>query len=502
MGNTKEKRYDVFISHSSKDNELAIEIYKYLSQNNVKCWLDKCSILPGEPYSASIMKGLNDSQSFMLLYTKNAIGSQHILNEIDNAYNKNKHILTYVVDKTPMSEELNYYLSRPQQIHSYPNYKEKLPVLLSAIKSDGVEQDSDIKRNAEIFTDGRKKNWLWILLPLLIIGILYVGFTIYQNRNLFLNAEIVCADTINNDLDTIDKIEVIETENITTATVHTPQIKPTTQPKSTSQSIGVTNPPVKQNQAPVVSPTPKEETSKSFAVGGVSFKMIKVEGGTFLMGASVQDTEAYPYENPVHPVEVDGFYVAETEVTQALWYAVLGLTIEDQQKKKKINTQLRGVGDSYPIYYVSYEDCIKFINTLNRITNQKFRLLTEAEWEYVARGGNKKSENKFSGSQIIENVAWYQANSDNSPHPVAAKSPNDLGIYDMTGNVSEWCSDWFDTYTDTMQINPKGAEKGTFRVYRGGSWYDKVVDCRVTCRVAGKKDYRSSDLGLRLALPK
>ena len=198
MKNTPEKKYDVFISHSSKDDHLAMEIYKYLTQNNVTCWLDTCSILPGEPYSASIMRGLNASRCFMLLYTKNVIGSGHILNEIDNAYNKKKHILTYVVDKTPMSEELNYYLSRPQQIHSYPNYREKLSVLLSAIKDVHADGGMDLRKNSTSDCNNRKvSKWWWtlLLLPLLALG-LWLG--IKPDDNILPSNEYatVCIDSI------------------------------------------------------------------------------------------------------------------------------------------------------------------------------------------------------------------------------------------------------------------------------------------------------------------
>ena len=500
MKNTPEKKYDVFISHSSKDDHLAMEIYKYLTQNNVTCWLDTCSILPGEPYSASIMRGLNASRCFMLLYTKNVIGSGHILNEIDNAYNKKKHILTYVVDKTPMSEELNYYLSRPQQIHSYPNYREKLSILLSAIKDVHADGGMDLRKNSARDCSNRKASkWWWtlLLLPLLALG-LWLGLKPDDNILPSNEYATVCIDSI-----------PATTDNVVFCDTTQDDMHPTDSISEVKSVEPVAPLPVvvnlpKKETASITKPTPKKEERKiSFSVGGVSFAMIKIDGGTFLMGATTeQDKDAFVDEGPIHEVTLADFYIGETEVTQALWYAVLGVTIDEQKNKKKVDAVLHGVGATHPIYYVSYNDCLEFIKVLNRITNEKFRLITEAEWEYVARGGKQRCEYIYSGSQIINEVAWYKDNSNDSSQPVATKKPNHLGIYDLTGNVSEWCMDWYDAYPVERQMNPQGAPKGTYRIYRGGSWHDKAVDSRVTCRIGGKTEYRSSDLGLRLALEK
>lgn len=500
MKNTPEKKYDVFISHSSKDDHLAMEIYKYLTQNNVTCWLDTCSILPGEPYSASIMRGLNASRCFMLLYTKNVIGSGHILNEIDNAYNKKKHILTYVVDKTPMSEELNYYLSRPQQIHSYPNYREKLSVLLSAIKDVYADGGMDLRNNSTRDCNNRKvSKWWWtlLLIPLLALG-LWLGLKPDDNILPSNDYATVCIDSI-----------PATTDNVVFCDTTQDDMHPTDSISEVKSIEPVAPLPVvvnlpKKETASITKPTPKKEERKiSFSVGGVSFAMIKIDGGTFLMGATTeQDKDAFVDEGPIHEVTLADFYIGETEVTQALWYAVLGVTIDEQKNKKKVDAVLHGVGATHPIYYVSYNDCLEFIKVLNRITNEKFRLITEAEWEYVARGGKQQCEYIYSGSQIINEVAWYKDNSNDSSQPVATKKPNHLGIYDLTGNVSEWCMDWYDAYPVERQMNPQGAPKGTYRIYRGGSWHDKAVDSRVTCRIGGKTEYRSSDLGLRLALEK
>jgi len=230
---------------------------------------------------------------------------------------------------------------------------------------------------------------------------------------------------------------------------------------------------------------------------GVSFNLLKVEGGSFQMGAD--DSDAFDDEKPVHNVKVSSFYMGETEVTQALWNAVMGTSVI-QQSGTNDATKTRGEGRDYPMYYVSWYDCQDFIRKLNDITGKDFRLPTEAEWEYAARGGNKSNNYKFAGSNAIDNVAWYDQNGSTSTHPVMMKSSNELGFYDMCGNVWEWCSDWSGLYGSASQTNPQGAVEGTNRVFRGGSWSTDVQRCRVTNRRGGKPDIKLNNLGFRLVL--
>lgn len=184
----------------------------------------------------------------------------------------------------------------------------------------------------------------------------------------------------------------------------------------------------------------------TFTVNGVSFKMITVEGGTFTMGASDDDEEAYYNEKPAHEVTLSSYSIGETEVTQALWLAVMG------------SNPSRFTGDlTRPVECVSWNDCQAFIIKLNQLTGKTFRLPTEAEWEIAARGGNESMGYKYAGGNDINEVAWYRGNSSSKTHPVATKAPNELGLYDMSGNVFEWCSDWYDSYTDADgQTNPQG----------------------------------------------
>lgn len=239
-----------------------------------------------------------------------------------------------------------------------------------------------------------------------------------------------------------------------------------------------------------VTPTPTPASQdRTFTVGGVTFKMIAVEGGTFTMGAtSEQGSEADSDEKPTHSVTLSSYSIGETEVTQALWQAVMGSNLS------------RFSGSNKPVERVSWDDCQDFIRRLNALTGENFRLPTEAEWEYAARGGNKSWGYKYAGSNNIDNVAWYDDNSGSQTHNVATKSPNELGLYDMSGNVGEWCQDWYGDYSSGSQTNPTGPASGGYRVGRGGCWDYYARGCRVSYRFSDDPDIRINSMGLRLAL--
>ena len=232
---------------------------------------------------------------------------------------------------------------------------------------------------------------------------------------------------------------------------------------------------------------PKFQT-QTITVGGVSFKMIAVEGGTFQMGSPESDAEADGDEKPWHQVTLSNYYIGETEVTQELWEAVMG------------SNPSYFVGPKLPVDKVSWDDCQAFIGKLNAQTGKTFRLPTEAEWEYAARGGKKSKGYTYSGSNTIAEVAWYGKNSNNETHDVALKAPNELGIYDMSGNVGEWCQDRFGNYGKEDEINPIGSNTGSNRVLRGGSYGDKEEICTVTARIGIAPSSNFRNVGFRLAL--
>lgn len=222
---------------------------------------------------------------------------------------------------------------------------------------------------------------------------------------------------------------------------------------------------------------------------GITIDMVKVEAGTFMMGATSEMQNPWDDEKPVREVILtNDYYIGKYEVTQSLWQAVMG-TNPSYFK-----------GDNLPVEQVSWDNCLEFISKLNSLTGRKFRLPTEAEWEYAARGGKKSRGYQYSGSFNISDVAWYNGNSGNKIHPIGMKQANELGVYDMSGNVNEWCQDWYGSYVSSSQTNPLGANSGSFRVCRGGSWYFGTVNCRSSFRSRGNPDTRSRYLGFRLVL--
>ena len=229
---------------------------------------------------------------------------------------------------------------------------------------------------------------------------------------------------------------------------------------------------------------------ETITVNGVSFNMVRVEGGTFTMGATAeQGKDAYSWEKPAHQVTLSTYSIGETEVTQSLWQAVLGSNPSGFK------------GEQKPVEKVSWDDCQTFIQKLNQLTGRRFRLPTEAEWEYAARGGSKSRGYKYSGSNNIDDVAWYtMTTNDKGTRNVKTKQANELGLYDMSGNVWEWCQDWYGSYSSGAQTNPTGALSGSRRVFRGGSCYDIAGDCRSSGRGHSTPANRAINLGLRLAL--
>ena len=450
-------KYDVFISYSSQDEIIANAICHKLEANNIRCWIAPRNIPPGTLYARGIMDGIKNSTLFVLIYTKNANCSQHVANEIDNAFKKGKTIIPFLIDTTPMCEDFEYYLSRKQQFIGYPDYKERSSELLSWI-SQILEKGEDWPvEMPESQPDNSKQN-------------------ITKKTSHEPLTQRVEIDTHNTNSVDSKKIEKL------------PRKIPIIAPNTTSTIQKSERNIEKQNITEKVSHV--SLTPRTFQVKGVEFTMIPVEGGTFTMGAtSEQGSDTWDREKPTHRVTLSDYYIGEVEVTQALWQAVMG----DNPSYFKGDLQR-------PVEYVSWNECQEFIKKLNALTGQNFRLPTEAEWEYAARGGNKSKGYKYAGSNNIDDVAWYDDNSNDMTHFVKGKQANELGLYDMSGNVWEWCSDWYGDYSSSAQTNPTGPATGSDRVIRGGSWFNYAGDCRVSLRDYDAPDNRIIGLGLRLAL--
>lgn len=241
---------------------------------------------------------------------------------------------------------------------------------------------------------------------------------------------------------------------------------------------------------PPVQPDPINK-ELPFSIQQLIADMVPVKGGTFKMGCTKEQGDCQENEKPVHEVRLSDFSIGQYEVTQEQWQAVMGSNPSHNKNCKLC-----------PVENVSWNDIQDFIKKLNKQTGKNFRLPTEAEWEFAARGGKESKGFKYAGGDVVDEVAWYNGNSDNKTHPVGKKKANELGLYDMSGNVWEWCADWYDGnyYAKSPADNPQGPSTGTYRVYRGGSYFSDPIHCRPAYRGYWLPDHRCNDIGFRLVL--
>lgn len=283
--------------------------------------------------------------------------------------------------------------------------------------------------------------------------------------------------------------DVVVTRQKKQQTTTTTKPKQNASQKPVEKKQGSTTAKPKNQSKPAAPRVTASYSNGMLTVNGVNYPMVYVRGGTFNMGAtSEQGSDAYEDEKPVHQVTLSNYNIGKYEVTQDLWQAVMGSNPSNFKGNRK------------PVECVSWNDCQTFISKLNSLTGKRFRLPTEVEWEFASRGGTMSRGYKYSGSNTVGNVAWYSDNSGSTIHDVGTKSANELGIYDMSGNVWEWCSDWHGNYSSSSQTNPIGPSSGSHRVLRGGSWNFSAWSCRSSNRYGWTPDIGLSSLGLRLVL--
>ena len=265
------------------------------------------------------------------------------------------------------------------------------------------------------------------------------------------------------------------------------QKRTTTQTSTAAKKQNTTTKPANKTSAT----TSSTNSNRQRILQELADNMVYVQGGTFTMGATdEQGSDAENNEKPAHNVTLSSYYIGKTEVTQELWQVVMGSNPSYYKGNRK------------PVDQVSWYDCQTFFSKLNSLTGKNYRLPTEAEWEFAARGGIKSKGYKYSGSNTLDDVAWYDGNYDYGTHEVETKSPNELGLYDMSGNVFEWCNDWYGGkyYSSSPNNNPMGPSSGPLRVFRGGGSGNNANYCRLSRRMANVPDDHSKSMGLRLCL--
>ena len=448
--------YDVFISYSRKDQKIAEGICGYLESNGYRCFVAYRDIPKGRVWAAAIADAMDESKMMVVVFSKNFNVSEQTDRELELAAENKMPILTYRIADDKFTGAKKFYLQNLNWIDAFPNPKEYFQRLLEDIQKligpTSYHKEKVAPPPQPKPTPIYKKMLMWI-------KSVFKGNTkLFKRIGIFIVAIILVIISV---LVVINLINSFKDTNTSTTITSSDNIK------EQELTTGI----------------------QTFTVDGVEFNMVFVEGGTFIMGATEdQGSEVESDELPTHQVTLSDYYIGETEVTQALWKAVMGSNPSEFK------------GDNLPVEEVSYEDVKTFITKLNQKTGKTFRLPTEAEWEYAARGGNKTKGYTYSGDDDIDKIAWFANNSDDKTHPVKTKQPNELGIYDMSGNVWEWCSDWYGSYSSNAQMNPQGPSSGSLRVIRGGSWIISAERCRISFR--GYVDDSSSNkvFGFRLAL--
>ena len=431
--------HDVFISYSTKNKEAAQAICHVLEQNEIRCWMAPRNIPPGSDYGDVIEDAIKACKSVVVLFSETAAQSQYVKSEINIAFEEQKTIIPFRLDETPLKGQNRLILNKTHWIDAYPDYKTKFSDLVAAV---ALSLGKELPRNPGPVnipnTIKRYKRQL----------IAAIAFALVATASFFI-------------FPTIEKILHNYTYD--------------------KQGLHVSKKGFTEKQ---------EESLTS-----VLDNMVLVEGGTFVMG-NTPEMEDYLTEQDSlscnsHNVELSNFYICKFEVTQKQWKAFLpidGRCIKDD--------------DNAAMDMLSWEDAVAFADTLSHLTGLSFSLPTEAQWEFAARGGNKSKHYVFSGNDDSNEVGWTSFDEIKSAHEVGGKRYNELGLYDMTGNVSEWCLDYYcEEYSLEDAIDPTGPSKGMNRVLRGGDFrIDNVYDMKVCTRYFDSPFVNRKGAGLRLVI--
>jgi len=430
--------HDVFISYSSQDMEAAQAICHVLEQNEIRCWMAPRNIPPGSDYGDVIDEAIKACKTVVVIFSETAAESQWVKGELNIAFEEQKTIIPFRLDQTPLKGQNRVMLNKTHWIDAYPDYKTKFHDLVSAVAlSVGKEVQAELGGTNIPIEIKHYKK------PI-IIGVIAVALIALISLLYPLIAKQMHSFTY-------DKQGLhVKTKGLTSL--------------------------------------------QEDALNTILDNMVLVDGGTFTMGNTEEMadylTEQDSLSNITHEVELDNFYICKYEITQKQWRAFLppeGKCIVD--------------GDETAMDMLSWEDAKAFADTLAIITGLQFSLPTEAQWEFAARGGNKSHHYVFAGHDDASEVGWTSFDDLQSAHEVGGKRYNELDLYDMTGNVMEWCSDYFDLYSPEKVVNPQGPEKGTNRVLRGGDFrIDNFYDMKTNTRYFDAPFVNRRGAGLRLVI--
>ena len=440
-------KYDAFISYSRKDTSIVDEFVNRMEAEGFRIWIDRDGVESGDAFKRVIVNAIKESALFMFFSSKSSNSSPWTTKEVSIAVHYGKPIIPIKIDKTFYNEDVEFdlvnldYIDYTDETMRQPMIEKLLRTMKSKLPGRWDEIcGAKLGKESQPQMEPAEK-----LQPLVQV-----------------NKNVVPANLpSSNDSKGKSKKGLWITLGVVVLIA--------------LAALAFKLMGTRDNQIEI-EPTSYEDLT--ITVNGVDFVMKPIEGEAFVMGGTD--------DNPAHNDSVGTFYMGETEVTQALWKAVMG----SEPTYNGGWTANEGLGDNYPAYRVSWNETQTFIRKLNALTNRNFRLPTDAEWEFAARGGKKANGYLFAGGPRVEEVAWYNKNSGNIVHEVKQLKSNELGLYDMSGNVWEWCSDLYSE-------DAKGA---TMRVLRGGGWNRSADRCQVTFRGSGGPDFRGSGHGFRLAM--
>ena len=429
--------HDVFISYSSQDKEAAQAICHTLEQNEIRCWMAPRDIPPGSEYGDFIDEAIKRSSVVVVLFSETAATSLWVKGELNIAFEEQKVIIPFRLDKTPLKGQNRVILNQKHWIDAYPDYKTKFNDLVCAVAQSigrNVEKDQG---DSVIVRKNLRRHILGGVVMVIIIALIAIFY---------------------------------------------PLIKHSTQTYSYNQNGLHVN---------VLGLSPLQDK----ALTSILDKMILVEGGDFIMGNDYKNVDYFTEQDSLsrnpHNVNLSNFYISKYELTQQEWEAFFPL------EGKCIE-----YGENKAIDMLSWEDAQIFCDTLSTITGLDISLPTEAQWEYAARGGQMSKGYIYSGHTFdVREVAWSSYDELISGHEIGGKRCNELGLYDMTGNVSEWCKDYYAEYNKSSSVNPQGPKTGIYKIIRGGDFrIQNLYDMKVTTRYYASPFVNRKATGLRLVI--
>lgn len=468
---------EVFISYKSNERELgnndetiANELCKQLEAAGITCWIAPRDIEPGaRSYEGAIIRAIKGCKILLLVFSKYSNESDDVFKEVANAARRKKEIIPFRIDDSELSDDFEYHLGSVHWFDASDGVSKRIPNLIEALKRKLGKVNDPEESSVQHFEAHEAEN-------------LEIKTHDINRNEAAVNEDASLSDSKDEKSPSMSNTVVGAKETDADANVMLTDDK--------LSAFGADKSDLLKSS---------EETSiKAFNINGVSFNMVRVDGGSFMMGADrTSDSER------AHEEMVSSFYIGDKQVTCSLWHKVFGSTLFVRENLWKLSNAQSGL----PKVNVSWHDCQLFVKRLNELTGVKetgfeFCLPTEVQWEFAARGGKKSRGYKYAGSDYIQEVAWY-ALPQSKPKPVGQKKPNELGLYDMSGNVWEWCQDECYYYPEELfftHVLTKDLEHAG-RVYRGGSFRSNhEKDLKVTSRNVCKPDVTRNDLGFRLAL--